>query len=133
MIDTDVFKTYDIRGLYPAQINEEAAREIGRSLGKFFGKTKRAKVLVARDGRIGSPELYRALIDGLKTNNLRLTTIGLSTTPMLYFLVQKQRAAGGIIVTASHNPKEWNGFKVVGRNAEMIGGKEVLKLITKNQ
>jgi len=127
MINKGIFKTYDIRGLYPTEINEEVVFEISQSLGRFFGKRK--KLVVARDGRIGSPELYRALIGGLKTNNLQLITVGLSTTPMLYFLVQKLRAAGGVIVTASHNPKEWNGLKVVGRNAEMIGGKEVLKIV----
>ena len=131
MTEADIFKTYDIRGLYPSQVNEEFAFDLGKALGKFFRKTKNTKVVVARDGRLGSPELYRALIGGLKTGNLKPITVGLSTTPMLYFLVQKLKAEGGVIVTASHNPKEWNGFKVVGRNAEMIGGKEVMKIMDK--
>jgi phosphomannomutase len=126
----NIFRTYDIRGIYPTEVNEKAAFLIGRGLGRFFGKKSRPKIAVARDGRISSPKLYRALIKGLKTQNPRLTTIGLATTPMFYVLVQLLKMDGGIIVTASHNPGGWNGFKVVGYDAEMIGGKEVLKIIT---
>ena len=112
MITPGIFKAYDIRGMYPAELNNETALEIGRGLGRFFGKTGRAKVVVARDGRIGSPELYRAVIEGLRSANgkVRIVGIGLATTPMFYFLVAKLGCRGGIIVTASHNPKEYNGF-----------------------
>ena len=128
-MNQDIFKAYDIRGIYPKEVNGRVAYEIGAGLGKFFGK---GRVVVARDGRLGSPLLYRALTRGLKIGNskLKIVGLGLATTPMFYFLVQKLGAAGGIIVTASHNPKEYNGFKVVGRNAEMISGREVLRLLT---
>ena len=134
MVTPGIFKAYDIRGIYPVELNNETALEIGWGLGRFFGKTGRAKVVVARDGRIGSPELYRAVIEGLRSANgkVRIVGVGLATTPMFYVLVQLLKATGGIIVTASHNPREWNGFKVVGQNAEMIGGREVLKIITNN-
>ncbi|MFH0712314.1 MAG: hypothetical protein V2A55_00420, partial [Candidatus Jorgensenbacteria bacterium] len=72
---------------------------------------------------------------GLKNRSpkIEIIDIGLATAPMLYVLVQLLKATGGVIATASHNPKEWNGFKVVGKNAEMMGGKEVLKLITNDR
>ncbi|KKU94474.1 MAG: Phosphomannomutase [Candidatus Jorgensenbacteria bacterium GW2011_GWA1_48_13] len=127
-MNQDIFKAYDIRGIYPSEISEKTAFEIGLGLGRFFGK---GRVVVARDGRRGSPKLYQAVIKGLKTNNLQLITVGLATTPMFYFLVAKLGCRGGIIVTASHNPKEYNGFKVVGKNAEMISGKEVLRIMNK--
>ncbi len=125
-----IFKAYDIRGIYPREISEKTAFEIGLGLGRFFGKSK---IVVARDGRIGSPELYRALISGLQRANRKaqILEIGLATTPMFYFLVAKLRARGGVIVTASHNPREYNGFKVVSKNAEMINGKKVLGIMNK--
>ncbi len=130
-VNPKIFKTYDIRGIYPTDINGGVATEIGRGLGRFFGKKKKPKVIVARDGRIGSPELCRGLKEGLKSggSKIKIVDVGLATTPMLYILVQLLEATGGVIATASHNPKEWNGFKVVGKNAEMIGGKEVLKIM----
>ncbi len=128
-INRRIFRAYDIRGIYPSEINDEVALKIGRA----FGKTRKGTVVVGRDGRIGSLKLYRAVIKGLKNGNskLKIAAVGLATTPMFYVLVQKLGAAGGIMVTASHNPKEYNGFKVVGRNARMISGKEVLKIISK--
>ena len=121
-----IFKAYDIRGIYPKEVNPQTASEISRALGRFFPK---GKIVVARDGRRGSPELYKAVIKGLQRREL--IKAGLATTPMFYFTVAKLKAQGGIMVTASHNPKEYNGFKVVGRNAQMISGKEVLRIMNK--
>lgn len=127
-MDTFIFKAYDIRGVYPEQINPKITFGISQSLASFFGG---GKIIVARDGRVGSLELYRAAIKGFKIHDsrIKLVEVGLATTPMFYFLVQRLGARGGIMITASHNPKEYNGLKVVGRNAEMISGKEVLKII----
>ncbi len=129
MINKRIFKAYDIRGFYPKEISSKTAFEIGKILSRFFFK---GKIVVARDGRIGSPQLYRAVIKGLKaneTNKLKTIEVGLATTPMFYFLVIRLKAVGGVMVTASHNPKEYNGFKVVGKNAEMISGYELQKFI----
>lgn len=132
-MNPDIFKAYDIRGLYPSELDKEVAFKIGRGLGRFFGKGRNLKMLIARDGRTGSPELHKALARGLKTGGLKLklVDIGLTTTPMFYVLVQLLKATGGVIVTASHSPREYNGFKVVGRDAKMIPGKEVLKIINR--
>ncbi|MEK7464559.1 MAG: hypothetical protein AAB617_02150 [Patescibacteria group bacterium] len=123
-INPDIFRAYDIRGLYPSEIDERAVFNIGQALAPFFG---RGKVVIARDGRISSPRLYRALCRGLKKSNL--IKLGLATTPMFYYLVERLGARGGLMVTASHNPKEWNGLKVVGRNSEMISGYAIRKII----
>ncbi|PIU98426.1 hypothetical protein COS61_01475 [Candidatus Wolfebacteria bacterium CG03_land_8_20_14_0_80_40_12] len=131
-----IFKAYDIRGKYPTEVNEKSISEITRCLGQYFKlKTKnsrlKTKIVIGRDIRLSSPKLYRAAISQLKSKNLKLKTIeaGLVTTPMLYFLVNYFKADVGIIVTASHNPKNYNGLKVVGKRAIPISGKEIFRII----
>lgn len=124
-IDAQIFKAYDIRGRYPGEINERVIAEIARKLPKLLGK----KIVVAHDARLSSPTLYKAVLEGLQHSNI-LENVGMTTTPMFYFLVSKLKATGGIMVTASHNPKEFNGLKVVGKNAKPISGQEVLKIVS---
>src|SRR3989338_10740865 len=151
-IEPKIFKAYDVRGKYPEELNEEAAFEIAAAVGKHFGP--RAKIVVGRDGRLSSPSLYKAVIRGLANNELGIRNevlgirgkkknsiihnskfiihkAGLITTPMLYFLVNKLKADGGIMVTASHNPKEYNGLKVVGKNARPMSGLEIYSILRK--
>ncbi|MCP6720130.1 MAG: hypothetical protein KJI72_02260 [Patescibacteria group bacterium] len=131
----EIFKAYDIRGKYPKQINEVAVYTIARSLGDYFKsrtRSKKSTAVVAYDVRLSSPSLYRAAILGLEdVGRTKIVKAGLTTTPMFYFLVKHLRADYGVIITASHNPKEWNGLKVVGKNAEMIGGDKVLRIVQK--
>jgi phosphomannomutase len=138
-----IFKAYDIRGVYPKEINESVVFEITKALGKYFGKD--AKLIIGYDARLSSPALYRAVIDGIMNNEsgikdkgensiihnskFIIRAVGMITTPMLYFLVNQLKADGGIMVTASHNPKEYNGLKVVGKNAVPMSGKEIEKLV----
>lgn len=120
-----IFKAYDIRGIYPNEINEEVVSEISQVLRKKL--FQEGKIIIARDARLSSPKLYEAVLQGLEGSAY---DVGMATTPMFYFLVNKLNAAGGIMITASHNPKEYNGLKIVGKNAEMVGGEEILKLMT---
>lgn len=130
MINPSIFKAYDIRGKYPDEINEDSVAEIARFLAGHFGK---GKVVVAHDARLSSPLLYKTVLKTLVTNNSKLITVpvGIATTPMFYFLVNQLKAAGGIMITASHNPKEYNGLKVVGSKAEPMSGKEIYGLYKK--
>jgi len=123
-----IFKAYDIRGQYPQELNEEIAFKIAVAMGKHFGP--RAEIVVGHDARLSSPSLYKAVLRGVKSqrSNVKCIEVGMITTPMLYFLVNKLKADGGIMVTASHNPKEYNGLKVVGKNARPVSGKEVYEL-----
>jgi phosphomannomutase len=123
-----IFRAYDIRGVYPQDINPAVVFEIGSALGRYFQK---GKIIVGHEVRFGTPSLYRSVIKGLKhgSRRLQIVKIGMATAPMFYFLVYAFQAAGGIFVSASHNPKEYNGLKVVGRNATMISGKEVLRIM----
>lgn len=125
----EIFKAYDIRGVYPRDLNEEAVFEIVRgSAKKLF---KKGGVVVGHDARLSSPKLYKAVLEGLEScvPKEKLLKAGFVTTPMFYFLVNFFRAKGGIMVTASHNPKEWNGLKIVGEKTMPISGNEVFRLI----
>jgi phosphomannomutase len=120
-----IFKAYDIRGKYPQEINEDAASEITEGLGGYFGK--KSKIIIGKDVRLSSSSLYGAVINGFKKSKIKIIKIGLATTPMFYFLVNKLKANGGVMVTASHNPKNYNGMKVVGKRAMPVSGTEIFK------
>jgi len=139
-INPGIFKANDIRGKYPSEINEKVVSEIVERLGKFFNS---GKIIIAHDARLSSPKLYRAAIKGMMNNELGIKNknkkpiihnskfiilkAGLATTPMFYFLVKKLKAGGGVIITASHNPKNYNGLKIVDKNALPISGITIKK------
>lgn len=113
------FKAYDIRGRVPEELNEEIAWRIGRA---FVAETGARTVVVGRDVRLESPALSAALINGLTDAGADVTDIGLCGTEEVYFATFYRQADGGIMVTASHNPKGWNGLKLVGCGAAPISG-----------
>ncbi|MDP3953763.1 MAG: hypothetical protein Q8P99_03010 [bacterium] len=123
-----IFREYDIRGIYPTEIDEALVKSIVSTLAqKLFIK---GKVVLGYDPRKSSPSLRQAALEALERfNGIEVVDVGLITTPALYFLVNRLNAAGGIAITASHNPKEYNGLKVVGKEAVFVGGKEVFKLM----
>lgn len=111
-MDKNIFREYDIRGVYPTQINEEVAYTIGRSYGSYIQeKLKRNICGVGRDNRLSSPSLSKELIRGLVESGCNVIDFGLVTTPMYYYGCLKANVIIGIMVTASHNPKDDNGFK----------------------
>ena len=114
-IDESIFKAYDIRGIYPSQLDEGLAYKLGRGYATFILKenSKAKKIVVGSDMRISSPSLKKELIKGLNDSGLDVIDIGLVSTPTFYFAVGFYNYDGGIQVSASHNPKEYNGFKMV--------------------
>jgi phosphomannomutase len=114
-----IFKAYDIRGIYPGQLNEEIAEGIGRAYAEFL---KPRKVVVGRDIRSHSESVFKALAKGLTEQGVDVIDIGLCSTPMSYHANGKLGADGGIMITASHNPPEWNGFKLCRAQAVPISG-----------
>ncbi len=102
-----IFKAYDVRGVYPTELNEGMAFKIGRS----FGKLNPGKIVVGCDVRLSSPSLKRELIKGLLAAGCDVIDVGMVTTPMVLFATVFYRFDGGVSVTASHNPKEYNGFR----------------------
>lgn len=128
-MDKKIFKAYDIRGIYPDEINGKIVSEIITAVVKNF---KPKKIIVGHDARLSSPKLYHAAIKSIKYQVLSIKIIGvdLITTPMLYFLTNYFNADLGIMITASHNPKQYNGLKIVGKNAIPISGKQIWKIIS---
>ncbi len=114
-----IFKAYDIRGKYPTEINKDFAVVLGNGFGSFVGAGK--KVVVGRDVRSSSKELSDSLISGLNEAGVDAIDIGIVPTPIVYFAISKYMLDGGVIVTASHNPKEWNGFIVCNGEPQVIG------------
>lgn len=123
-INPSIFKAYDVRGLYPREINEEAVYSIGRAfvarLQKLAGH-KRLTVLVGSDARASSPQLAKALEKGIAAQGGTIIDMGLASSPMFYFAVNKSKADGGVMITASHNPPQYNGLKFTSKNAKPIG------------
>jgi len=128
-----IFKAYDVRGIYPTEIDEATARSIGRAFRSVLddddfehgGDT----VVVSRDMRPSSGPLSEALVDGLTEAGLDVVDIGLATTPMNYFAIGRLRAAGGIQVTASHNPAKYNGLKFSKHEARPVSGDHGIPLL----
>ena len=107
-----IFKAYDIRGIVPASLNEAVAEGLGKAFGTLAMAEGQTTVAVGRDGRLSGPALSAALIRGLVAAGVQVIDIGLATTPMLYFAAHTV-CQSGIQVTGSHNPKDYNGFKMV--------------------
>lgn len=107
-----IFKAYDIRGVVPTTLTEDVARALGRAFGTAARREGQATVAVGRDGRLSGPALSRALIEGLVDAGIEVIDVGAVTTPMLYFAAHTL-CQSGIQVTGSHNPKDYNGFKMV--------------------
>ncbi len=128
MINSEIFKAYDIRGIYGQDFNDEAAYKIGqayvalRKQDADFVFDKKIKVAVGMDMRISSPQLKVALISGLVDAGADVFDFGLVSSPAFYFSVSKYNLDGGVMISASHNPKEWNGFKVVRGKAAPVSG-----------
>jgi phosphomannomutase len=130
-IASSIFKAYDVRGLYPSEVNEEAARLIGRA---FVAYLQARRIAVSRDMRLSSPALAAAFIDGATGQGADVVDYGLAATDMLYFAVVRDGLDGGVQVTASHNPKEYNGLKMVRREAFPLSGdagiREIREMVT---
>lgn len=115
-----IFKAYDIRGIYGEQLNEDIAYKIGRAFAMYIG----SKIVVAKDNRLSSDSLFEALTRGITDQGSDVYNIGLSTSPMFYFAVSNLVCDGGVIITASHNPPQYNGFKMVRSDAMPLSGED---------
>ena len=104
-----VFKTYDIRGIYGKEIDEALAYKVGRAFARYLAKDS---YMLGHDARLHSAELYRAVARGLSDEGCRVKGIGLASTPQLHFFQMREDYEGGVMVTASHNPPEYHGFKL---------------------
>lgn len=134
MIPEHIFRAYDIRGVYNLDLNEDTALNIGRAVSTYLdGQGK--NFVVGRDVRLSGPSLEDALIGGLISGGCNVEGIGVVTTPILYFSAVHYSKDGGVMVSASHNPPDWNGFKIWTKDGFICEGKgmEDLKEIAINK
>ncbi len=141
-----IFKAYDVRGKYPDEINQDIAYKIGRASAfvlsikpedktfKLREKTT-SKLVIARDNRLSSEELFSEAVRGIKDQGIDVIDVGMATTPMFYRAIIKFKTDGGVMITASHNPKEYNGFKIFRKNALPMGegGLQRIKNLTQDK
>jgi phosphomannomutase len=123
VLDPKVFKAYDVRGIYPDELDEEGAYAIGRGLAE---EIEPDRIAVGRDMRVSSPTMAEAFMRGAAEAGADVLDLGLVGTEMVYFAVGDLGLDGGAMVTASHNPKEYTGFKIVRAGALPIGGESGL-------
>ncbi|MHC4460201.1 MAG: phosphomannomutase/phosphoglucomutase [Planctomycetota bacterium] len=129
-MDPAIFKAYDIRGVYPDQIDEEDAWKIGCAAARFLpsllrgyqrGQANARTLCVGRDMRTHSEAIAKALIKGINSSGINAIDIGMIDTPQMYFAINHLGTCGGVQVTASHNPAKYNGFKISGLEAKPVG------------
>ncbi len=131
-INPSIFKAYDIRGLHPSEVNEDAARLIGRG---FVAYLKAKRIAVSRDMRLSSPSMAATFIEGARAQGADVVDYGMLATDMMYFAVARDGLDGGAQITASHNPKQYNGIKLVRQEAFPLSGEaglaEIREMIEK--
>ena len=118
-IDPSIFRAYDIRGVYPEQLDEDLARQVGRG---FIAYLEAKRIAVSHDMRLSSPSLAAAFIDGALDQGADVVDYGMLATDMLYYAVARDQLDGGAQITASHNPKQYNGMKLVRAQAFPLSG-----------
>ena len=125
-MNPEIFKAYDIRGVYPDELNEDDAWKIGHATARFLpslikgyerGRAESTALCVGRDMRTHSEPLAQALIEGIRSAGVGVIDIGMIDTPQMYFAINHLGTCGGVQVTASHNPAKYNGFKISGKGA----------------
>jgi len=126
-LDPTILREYDIRGVIDETLTIDGAYAIGRAFGTMVVENGGRTVCVGYDGRLSSPDLEKAVIDGLTACGLSAIRIGLGPTPMLYFAVNIVPADAGIMISGSHNPPEYNGFKMMLGKAPFYG-EDILRL-----
>jgi len=127
-INPKIFREYDIRGIVDEDLNEEFAKVLGKAFGTYLQNFSTKDVLVARDTRITSPAYQKALMDGLISTGCNVYDMGIAIVSTLYFARQNFKIDGGVMVSASHNPPQYNGFKLChGHNT--LSGAEIQKVL----
>lgn len=124
-INDEIFREYDIRGIYGTDLNIDVAYTLGKSFGSYIQKDGNKEVIVGNDNRESGNILSEGLITGLLESGVNVINLGLVTTPMYYYAKKKNNIEAGIMITASHNPREYNGFKMAFNSRGNACGKEI--------
>lgn len=129
-INKNIFRGYDIRGIYPTEIDEDTAYTIGLGFGSYIKEHGKTTCIVGHDNRLSSPVLYDALVQGILSTGIDIISLDLCTTPMYYYACIKLGIYSGVMVTASHNPKDDNGFKFAFDESGNCKGQEIQDFLT---
>ena len=127
-MNKNIFREYDIRGVYPIDLNEDIYFEIGNAIASKCNQLNIDSIVLGRDGRLSGKSLMNALENSLINNGINVENIGIVTSPLLYYAAKKHSSKSGIMVTGSHNTKEYNGIKMI-INDEPVSGIEIFELI----
>ena len=112
-MNQDIFRAYDIRGVAGTDLTEKVVVDIGKALGSLIINQEDSEIIVGRDSRLSSPKLFSYLTQGITSTGVNVIDIGIVPTPVLYFATHKLTSSNGVVITGSHNPKNYNGFKIV--------------------
>ena len=132
MISESIFRENDIRGTYPEELNESVIKEIAKGIAKKCFQEDISSIVVARDGRLSGESLLTTFCNAIAQYGIDVNNIGLATSPMLYFAAKKENSKSGVMITGSHNPKNYNGIKMV-INDNSVSGSEILSLIKNDE
>ena len=132
MVSESIFRENDIRGTYPEELNESVIKEIAKGIAKKCFQEDISSIVVARDGRLSGESLLTNFCDAIAQYGIDVNNIGLATSPMLYFAAKKENSKSGVMITGSHNPKNYNGIKMV-INDNSVSGSEILSLIKNDE
>tara|TARA_Y100000748_G_scaffold290696_1_gene277559 strand:+ start:438 stop:1811 length:1374 start_codon:yes stop_codon:yes gene_type:complete len=129
MIDESIFREYDIRGIVPSQVNEASIKSISHAIAKKCNDENINELVLGRDGRLSGEKILNLLSKELQSIGINVVNIGIVTSPLLYYAAKQLPSKSGIMITGSHNPKNYNGFKIV-INDSPISGLEILSLLS---
>ena len=132
MISESIFRENDIRGTYPEELNELVIKEIAKGIAKKCFQENVSSIVVGRDGRLSGESLLKTFCDAIAQFGIDVDNIGLATSPMLYFAAKRANSKSGVMITGSHNPKNYNGIKMV-INDNSVSGSEILSLIKNDE
>ncbi|MCM5268905.1 phosphomannomutase/phosphoglucomutase, partial [Escherichia coli] len=127
-ITRDIFKAYDIRGIVGKTLTDDAAYFIGRAIAAKAAEKGIARIAIGRDGRLSGPELMEHIQRGLTDSGIGVLNVGMVTTPMLYFAAVNECGGSGVMITGSHNPPDYNGFKMM-LGGDTLAGEAIQELL----
>lgn len=127
MLKPTIFREYDIRGIADSELLDDGIIDLGRAIGTALKRRGAARFSIGRDCRLSSPRLHRALLKGLLSTGLEISDLGVVPTPLLYYSVFHLKLDGGVMITGSHNPADYNGFKIMAEGST-IHGEEIQHL-----
>ena len=126
-VESYIFRNYDIRGIFQKELREDSVELIGKAIGTYIKRRGGKEIVVGRDGRLSSPQIRDWLISGLLTTGINVIDIGMVPTPLTYFAIYHWNKDGGVMITGSHNPPDYNGFKILC-GKETLYGPEIKSL-----